>query len=90
MNFGQSSGPVPPLAISRLAVGSNGLVRPMLFHYIRERRNLEAYAAETFAAVAAGTLRVNIGLRLPLRAAAQAHAALEARATTGSVILTAA
>jgi NADPH:quinone reductase len=88
VNFGQSSGPVPPLTISRLSAGSNSVVRPMLFHYIRERAALEAYAAETFAAVAAGTIRVNVGLRLPLACAAQAHEALESRATTGSVILT--
>lgn len=88
VNFGQASGPVPPLAVSRLSARSNGVVRPMLFHYIRERPALEAVAAETFAAVAAGTIKVEIGLRLPLEQAAQAHAALESRATTGSVILT--
>jgi NADPH:quinone reductase len=88
VNFGQASGPVPPLTISRLSARSNGVVRPMLFHYIRERAALEAIAAETFAAVAAATIQVEVGLRLPLERAAEAHAALEARATTGSVILT--
>jgi NADPH2:quinone reductase len=88
VNFGQASGPVPPLTISRLSARSNGVVRPMLFHYIRERAALEAIAAETFAAVAAGTIKVQVGLRLPLERAADAHTALESRATTGSVILT--
>jgi NADPH2:quinone reductase len=88
VNFGQASGPVPPLTISRLSARSNGVVRPMLFHYIRERAALEAIAAETFAAVAAGTIKVAVGLRLPLERAADAHTALESRATTGSVILT--
>jgi NADPH2:quinone reductase len=63
-------------------------VRPMLFHYIRERAALEAIAAETFAAVASGTIKVAVGLRVPLERAADAHTALESRATTGSVILT--
>jgi NADPH2:quinone reductase len=87
VNFGQASGPVPPLTISRLSARSNGVVRPMLFHYIRERAALEALAAETFAAVAAGTIEVDVGLRLPLERAADAHSALESRATTGSVLL---
>lgn len=87
VNFGQSSGPVPPFSVARLAAGSNGIVRPMLFHYLRERQELEALAAETFAAVAAGALQVEVGLRLPLARAAEAHRALEARETTGSVIL---
>ncbi len=88
VNFGQASGPVPPLTVSRLAAGSNGVVRPTLFHYIRERADLEAIAAQTFAAVEAGIIRTEVGLRLPLERAADAHAALESRATTGSVILT--
>jgi NADPH2:quinone reductase len=88
VNFGQASGPVPLLAISRLSARSNGVVRPMLFHYIRERAALEAVALETFAAVADGVLKPSIGLRMPLAQAAEAHTALESRATTGSVILT--
>jgi NADPH:quinone reductase len=88
VNFGQASGPVPPLTISRLSARSNGVVRPMLFHYIRARSALEAIAAETFAALAAGTIKVEVGLRVPLEHAADAHTALESRATTGSVILT--
>jgi NADPH2:quinone reductase len=88
VNFGQASGPVPPLTISRLSARSNGVVRPMLFHYIRERAALEAIAAATFAAVAAGSIKVDVGLRLPLARAADAHTALESRATTGSVLLT--
>ena len=88
VNFGQASGPVPPLTVSRLSAGSNGVVRPMLFHYIRERAALDAIAAETFAAVASGIIRVETRLQLPLARAADAHRALESRATTGSVILT--
>jgi NADPH:quinone reductase len=87
VNFGQASGPAPPLAVSRLSAGSNSVIRPMLFHYIRERGALDSIAAETFAAVAAGIIRAEVGLRLPLAQAAEAHRALEARATTGSVIL---
>jgi NADPH:quinone reductase len=88
VNFGQSSGPVPPLPVSRLSVRSNSLARPVLFHYLRERLVREAMAEETFKMVLAGVLRPRIGLRVPLSQAAEAHAALESRSTTGAIILT--
>ncbi len=88
VNFGQSSGPVPPLDVPRLAAKSLTLSRPLLFHYMRDRAALEKLAAETFAAMAAGIIRAEIGLSLPLAAAAEAHRALESRSTTGAVILT--
>jgi NADPH2:quinone reductase len=78
---------VPPFTIARLAARSNGVIRPMLFHYIRDRPSLEAMAKETFDAVAQGIVRAQIGLRVPLARAHEAHVALESRATTGSVIL---
>ncbi len=87
VNFGQSSGPVPPFTIARLAARSNGVIRPMLFHYIRERASLEAVAQETFDALAHGVIQAQIGLRVPLAKAADAHIALESRATSGAVIL---
>src|SRR5258708_3145059 len=65
VNFGQSSGPVAPFAVSRLAARSNTLVRPLLFHYIRDRAQLEAMAHEAFAAIEAGVLRAPGAPRLP-------------------------
>ena len=87
VNFGQSSGAVPPFSVSRLSARSNAVVRPLLFHYIRERAALEAMTEATFAALQAGVIRAQIGLRLPLRQAADAHIALESRRTSGAVIL---
>jgi NADPH:quinone reductase len=87
VNFGQSSGPVPPFAISRLAARSNAIVRPMLFHYIRDRAALEAMARESFEAMAKGIIRPQVGLKLPLSRAAEAHARLESRTTTGQTVL---
>jgi NADPH2:quinone reductase len=87
VNFGQSSGPVLPFTVSRLAARSNGIVRPMLFHYILDRASLEAMAHETFEALEKGVIRVQIGMRVPLAKAAEAHTALESRATTGAIIL---
>lgn len=88
VNFGQSSGPVPPFPVSRLAVRSNAVVRPIVFHYIRERSARDAMAEETFKMVQAGVLTPRIGLRVPLSRAGEAHVALESRETTGAVILT--
>jgi NADPH2:quinone reductase len=90
VTFGQASGPIAPIAPGLLAQkGSLFLTRPSIFHYIATRQELERSANDLFAAVAAGTVRVNINQRFSLREAAHAHAALESRATTGATILVA-
>jgi NADPH2:quinone reductase len=87
VNFGQSSGAVEAFAVSRLAAKSNTLSRPILFHYIEDPVERDAMAARVFAALRAGVIVADAGAQFPLRDAAQAHRALEARATTGSTIL---
>jgi NADPH:quinone reductase-like Zn-dependent oxidoreductase len=64
------------------------LTRPLLFHYIARREELEASANELFNVVASGKVRINVNQRFALKDAADAHKALEARATSGSTILT--
>lgn len=89
VTFGQASGPVDPIAPVVLSQkGSLFLTRPFLFHYIEQRYALEASANELFDMVAAGKVRVHVNQRFALRDAADAHRALEARATSGSTILT--
>jgi NADPH2:quinone reductase len=86
--FGQSSGPVPPVDVLRLqAQGSVFLTRPSLAQYVATREELEMRASAVLGAVADGSLRVRIGARYPLERAADAHRALEGRATTGKVLL---
>ncbi|UJP38807.1 quinone oxidoreductase family protein [Cellulomonas palmilytica] len=86
--YGASSGPVPPIDPQRLnAAGSVFLTRPTLGDYVADRSELEWRAAELFGAVADGRLDVRVGARFPLSAAADAHRALESRATTGKVLL---
>jgi NADPH:quinone reductase len=86
--FGQSSGPITDFKFSDLhAGGSLYATRPTLFDYIKTRNELQMRAADLFAKVASGAVKANIGQRLPLRDAAQAHRELEARRTTGSTIL---
>jgi len=87
INFGQSSGAVEPFAVSRLAAKSNTLSRPILFHYIEDPLERDEMAARVFEALRLGVIAADAGAQFALRDAAQAHRALEARATTGSTIL---
>jgi NADPH2:quinone reductase len=87
--FGQSSGPVPPLEVGVLAAkGSLFVTRPTLMTYTAKRADLVATAEELFQVVQSGAVKLEINQRFPLRDAAEAHRALEARKTTGSTILT--
>jgi NADPH2:quinone reductase len=89
VSFGQSSGPVEPFSPNLLAQkGSLYLTRPTMFHYTQSREQLERSAAELFDAVGSGNVRIEVKQRFPLAQAAEAHRALEARATSGSTILT--
>ena len=85
---GQSSGPVEPIDPQLLhRKGSLFLTRPTLFHYIASREELLARARDVLGWVADGTLTVRIDREYPLAEAAAAHRALEARQTTGKVLL---
>jgi NADPH2:quinone reductase len=87
--FGQSSGAVPPFDLQQLnQMGSLFVTRPSLAHYTATREELESRAADVLGAVAQGELDVRIGDRFPLLRAADAHRALEARLTSGKVLLT--
>ena len=85
--FGQSSGVVPPLSPARLAKRGIFLTRPSLGHYTATRDELLGRAREVLEAVAAGTLKLRIDRALPLRDAPEAHRLLEARKTTGKLLL---
>ena len=86
--FGGSSGQVPPFDLQRLNSGGSLFVtRPTLGFYTATTDELRWRASEVFEAVLAGTLNVRIGARFPLADAADAHRALEGRATTGKVVL---
>ncbi len=86
--FGGASGQVPPFDPQRLnAAGSVYLTRPSIGAYTATRAELLGRAHDLMSAVEAGTLEVRIGARHPLAHAAEAHRELEARATTGKVVL---
>jgi len=85
--FGQSSGPVPPFDPARLARNSFFLTRPSLGAYTATPDELTWRASEVASWIAEGKLRLRIDRAVRLRDAAAAHRALEARETTGKVLL---
>ena len=62
------------------------LVRPSVLGYLADPVKYRAAAEDLFGMVAAG-LKVSVGAEYPLLEAISAHADLEARRTTGSVLL---
>lgn len=89
VSFGQSSGTIEPLQPTLLGQkGSLFLTRPTLFDYIASPSDLQESAGELFSMILSGVLKVEIKQRFALKDAAEAHRALESRATTGSTILT--
>src|ERR1017187_2643145 len=86
--FGASSGPVPPFDLIRLStMGSLYVTRPTLKDYTATREELEQRAGEVLRRVADGSLKLRLEHTYPLADAAQAHRDLEARKTTGKVLL---
>ncbi|HVU02092.1 MAG TPA: zinc-binding dehydrogenase, partial [Polyangiaceae bacterium] len=61
--------------------------RPTLNQYVATRPELVAASERLFSAVKTGTVKIRIGGRYPLAEAARAHRDLEARRTTGSLVL---
>jgi NADPH2:quinone reductase len=88
VSFGNASGAPPtfnPLELSKR--GSLFFTRHTLFSYVAKREDLLATARELFAAVKSGKVKVRVDQTYALKDAAQAHADLEARRTTGSTVL---
>ena len=86
--FGQSSGPVPPFDPGILnAKGSLYITRPSLFHYTATQKELAWRAGDILDWVSSGALKVRIDRKVSLRDAGRAHRALEARETTGKVLI---
>jgi len=86
--FGASSGPVPPFDLIQLSgKGSLYITRPTLWHYIGTRADLEWRAGEVLGWAASGELKLRTEHLYPLSEAAQAQRDLEARKTTGKILL---
>jgi NADPH:quinone reductase len=88
VSFGSASGGIEAFNIGLLAQkGSLFATRPTLFTFMADRARAERMARDLFRAVARGDVTIRIGKRWPLAEAAAAHRALEARETSGSLIL---
>jgi NADPH:quinone reductase len=86
--FGGSSGAVPPFDLIKLStMGSLYVTRPTMKDYIATREDLEHRAGDVLKWVAEGKLKLRMEHTYPLADAAQAHRDLEARKTTGKVLL---
>jgi NADPH2:quinone reductase len=86
--FGGSSGPAPSIdPIVLMQKGSIFLTRPTLFHYTATPAERQARWSGVVDWWAEGALKATIGGAYPLAEAAQAHRDLEARKTTGKLIL---
>jgi NADPH:quinone reductase len=86
--YGQSSGPVGPFDLQVLnAKGSLFVTRPSLNHHIITRAELLQRSEELLGWIRDGKLKLRTEYEFPLKDAADAHRALEARKTTGKVLL---
>jgi len=88
VSFGNASGPVPafqPLVLSQK--GSLFLTRPTLGHYTATREELLWRAGDVLSWVQDGRLKLRIERVYRLEEAAEAHRALESRATSGKLLL---
>jgi NADPH2:quinone reductase len=88
VSFGQSSGMIDGFKLSDLAAhGSISANRPVLFDYVEDRTELQSRSADLFSRLLLGDIRINEPDCRPLSSAAEAHALLEGRQTTGSLVL---
>lgn len=88
VSFGNASGKPDPIDLLTLsAKGSLFVTRPTLFAYIRTRQELLDSAGALFAMLQSGAIKPHISRRFPLSQAAEAHRVLQARQTTGQLLL---
>jgi NADPH2:quinone reductase len=80
---------VPPFDPAVLgSKGSLFLTRPGLNQYMATRNELQLRVRDIFEWLAGGKLKIRIGQVFPMAEARRAHEELEARRTTGKVLLT--
>ncbi len=88
VSYGNADAPVSGVNLGILAQkGSLFNTRPTLFDYYHHAAERAAGSEYVFDMFRQGIIKVNIGQRYKLEDAAQAHADLEGRRTTGSTVL---
>jgi NADPH2:quinone reductase len=87
--YGQASGPIPPIdPLALMSKGSLFLTRPTLHHYASSHEEIQWRAGDLFKWLETGELQIRHDFVFLLAEAAKAHTELEARRTTGKVLLT--
>jgi NADPH:quinone reductase len=86
VSFGNASGAIPPMELTALK-GTLYITRPSLMPHIASRKNLDEMSGNLMKMISSGKVKIKIDQRYKLADAAQAHADLESRKTTGSTIL---
>lgn len=87
VSYGQASGPVPPLDLTRLSGKSLFLTRPKLWDYTQNKLELTHLSNQLFELILKEKVKITIGQRYPLSEARNAHADLEGRKTIGKSLL---
>jgi NADPH2:quinone reductase len=87
-SFGEASGDPDPMPPRRLgALGSIYLTHPSVSNYTATRAELLSAAHDLFAMVASGKIKIEISRTYLLQEAPRAHADIESRKTTGSIVM---
>lgn len=88
VSFGTASGPIPPFDVFQLnKLGSLAITSAAFAWFMRSRAELLSRASDLFDVVLKGAVKVTVNRTFPLADAAEAHRALESRATQGASVL---
>jgi len=85
--YGNASGPVPPFDPLVLMKASLFVTRPTLIHYAASREEVRWRTQDLFGWLKSGELKLKCDHVFPLAEAGRAQTELEARRTTGKVLL---
>ena len=86
--FGQSSGPLPPIAFGPLFARGQSVLGYSGGLYRRLRPTAaRAAGRRVLDMLVDGRLRIRLGARFPLSQAAEAHRLLESRVSVGKIVL---
>ncbi|KAI0293450.1 NAD-P-binding protein [Russula brevipes] len=89
VSFGNASGPVQPVALSKLTEKNVKLLRPTILNYTVTLEERNRYATELWRLVSSGVLKINVHAEYPFTAESvrQAHIDLTTGKTTGKLLI---
>ncbi|KAK6462091.1 NADPH:quinone reductase [Scheffersomyces coipomensis] len=87
VSFGNASGMVPPLVITRLSAKNIVFVRPRVLGYVETPQEWDHYTGILLNALQSGDLKLDISAVYPLSEFSKATEALESGKTSGKLII---